>query len=206
MSSQKVNYYDAFHKFAHHCVIKLFLIPYYYTRYRVEIVGRENIPKRPYIIVSNHFSYSDPTIISMAISVPVAYIAKQELFKKKFLSPIITFLGAIPINRDKPAPSTLKIVKEAYKAKWPIAIFIEGTRNQNKDRITKLEQGAAFISKLCGGVQVLPLGISGGGKMFNKLRVKIGKPISFDAKLSIGEMTYLYGQAVADLAEMRLEL
>ena len=202
----KENFYDDFHELAHKCIIYSILIPYYHLKYKVKIFGTENIPKRPYIIASNHFSYSDPTILAIALKEPIAYVAKQELFDDKKLSGIITFLGSIPINREKPGPSSLKRVREAFNAGWPIGIFIEGTRNQSREYMTKLEPGAAFIAKFCGGAQVLPMGIQGGEQPGSELIVKIGQPIQFDEKLSLEELTLQYGQAIAELAGLQLQI
>ena len=188
------NYYDKVHQIIHYMVLYGVLHPFYYLRYKTKIIGRENIPKPPYLIVSNHYSYYDPTIISLASLSPVAYIAKKELFEEKsLLSKIITFLGAIPINREKPAPSTLKII-------------IEGTRNQSRETLTKLETGAAFIAKFAGGLPVLPLGIRGGNKPFGSLEVHIGEVIPFDKNLSLEELTLKYGQSIAKLADLELKL
>ena len=201
------NYYDKVHQIIHYMVLYGVLHPFYYLRYKTKIIGRENIPKPPYLIVSNHYSYYDPTIISLASLSPVAYIAKKELFEEKsLLSKIITFLGAIPINREKPAPSTLKIIKKVVSAKWPIGIFIEGTRNQSRETLTKLETGAAFIAKFAGGLPVLPLGIRGGNKPFGSLEVHIGEVIPFDKNLSLEELTLKYGQSISKLADLELKL
>lgn len=199
-------YYDSFHALCHRLIVYGILYPYYFLRYKCKIIGQENVPNdgRPYLIVSNHFSYSDPTIISMAVRGPVAYVAKQELFDDSLLSKTITFLGAIPINRDKPGPSTIKKIKEVLHKGWPVGIFIEGTRNKSRDNISKLEHGAAFLARLAGKIDVLPIGIQGGQKSFDKLTIKVGKLIPFDSNKSLDEMTWIYGQAVADLAELKL--
>lgn len=201
------NYYDQFHEIAHKAIIYGVLHPFYYLRYQTTILGRHNIPNTPYLIVSNHYSYYDPTIISLATLSPVAYIAKKELFdENSILSKTIAFLGAIPINRDKPVPSTLKTIKKVVQAKWPIGIFIEGTRNQSREFLSKLETGAAFIAKFAGGLPVLPLGIRGGNKLFGPLEVHIGEVIPFNANLSLDELTFQYGQAIANLANLQLKL
>lgn len=206
-NNSSIDYYDSIHGLAHYFLLYTFLYPYYFLRYRTQIHGQENVPKQgPFIVVCNHFSYSDPTIISMTMRQPVAYIAKKELFdgQKIGFSEFITFLGAIPINREKPGASTLKTIKKVLlEKKWPIGVFIEGTRNQSREELTKLETGAAFMSKLAGGVPVLPMGIKGGQETGDKLEIRVGSPILFDSKLSLEEMTIKYGKAVAELAGLR---
>lgn len=205
--SLNVDYYDSIHGLVHYFLLYTFLYPYYFLRYRTQIHGQENVPHHgPFIVVCNHFSYSDPTIISMTMRQPVAYIAKKELFEGQSagFSEFITYLGAISINREKPGASTLKTIKKVLlEKKWPIGVFIEGTRNQSREELSKLETGAAFMSKLAGGVPVLPMGIKGGQKTGDKLEIRVGNLIPFDSQLSLEEMTIIYGKAVAELAGLR---
>jgi 1-acyl-sn-glycerol-3-phosphate acyltransferase len=205
--AKKSNPYDSFHVFMHHCIMNLLLVPFYYLFYKFKVVGKENVPKGAFVLASNHYSYGDPTTIAIAVKRAIAYIAKKELFDDdSLLTKTITFLGAIPINREKPGTSTLKTVKEAAKAGWAIGIFVEGTRNKSREVFSKLETGAAFIAKLGGGLPVVPVGIRGGEKLFSSLEVHVGKPIVFDKTKSLEEMTLQYGQEVARLAGLRFEL
>ncbi len=50
--------------------------------FRLEVTGRENIPKEGgLIIISNHASLLDPLLVGAAITRPVACMAKEELFR-----------------------------------------------------------------------------------------------------------------------------
>ncbi|MDX1918581.1 MAG: lysophospholipid acyltransferase family protein [Candidatus Caenarcaniphilales bacterium] len=205
MSTQ--NPYDSWHRLSHLAIIYVLLHPYYHLSYRLRIEGHGNIPQSPFLIVSNHFSYSDPTLLSLTFRRPVAYLAKQELFQEKLLGPIISYLGAVPVNREKPAPSTLKKLKQIVSEQgWSIGIFIEGTRNLTRGKITKLEAGAAFIAKITGGISVVPVGIIGGEKKGDSLTVRVGEAIPFDPNLTLDQMTLKYGRAIASLSEQKLEI
>jgi 1-acyl-sn-glycerol-3-phosphate acyltransferase len=205
---EEVDFYTPIHAFSHQIAIGLVTM-YLNLRYKVTIEGQENIPtQKSFIVASNHFSYIDPAIVSMAVRQPIAYLAKQELFAGhgKFFGSLITFLGAVPLNREKPSPSTLKLVKKILlEKKWPLGIFIEGTRNLSRQKLGKLEQGAAFISKLCKGATVLPVGIEGGQNPGDKLFVRIGKAIEYQESLTGEQMTTLYGRAIALLAKLEFE-
>ena len=202
-----INKYDKFHKFGH-WLINTFVLNFYYNlNYKFRVYGRENLPKnKPFIIVSNHYSYSDPTIISLATYRANAYIAKKELFDDPKISELITFLGAIPINRENPSHATLKQFKKAIEAGWSVGIFIEGTRNQSREKLTRLLDGASFMAKFGGELDVIPLGIVGGGEKKQALEVYIGKPIKFNPELSLRQMTLIYGEQVAKLAKLKLEI
>ncbi len=197
--------YDKFHQLAHYSIIYGVLFPFYHLKFKTKFFGLENIPDEPVVVASNHYSYYDPTIISLTFRRPMAYIAKKELFDSSALSKTITFLGAIPINREKPGASSLKQAKKAFAAGWSVGIFIEGTRNKTRTELSNLEQGAAFFAKLGGGLPVVPMGIRGGQKAFDDLHIHVGKPIEFDKMASLEEMTLRYGQAVADLAGLEFK-
>ncbi len=201
------NPYDFVHKLSHKLIIFLILYPYYYLNYKFKVFGRENIPKETsFIVASNHFSYSDPTLLSIATHETIAFIAKKELFDDLKLKDIITYLGAIPIDREKPGLSTIKQLKKAIQNNWSIGIFIEGTRNESREKITRLQQGVAFFAKIGNNLPVLPIGIRGGQKKGDVLEIHIGEIIEFDKEKSLEEMTFIYGQKIAELANLKLEL
>ncbi|MFM9157087.1 MAG: lysophospholipid acyltransferase family protein, partial [Dolichospermum sp.] len=55
-----------------------------------KIYGAENVPRNgAVIVVSNHASYFDPPIVSSCVRRPVAYMAKEELFKVPVLAQAI---------------------------------------------------------------------------------------------------------------------
>ena len=69
--------------------------------FRLEINGKENLPKKKgFIIASNHISYLDPVIIGGSV-LPrkVAFMAKEGLFKKMFFSFMLSSLRAFPVIR-----------------------------------------------------------------------------------------------------------
>jgi len=200
--------YDKFHEICHSLIASLVFYPKYNLKYKLKVYGRDNIPSKgssssSFIIVSNHYSYEDPVIISLTTHKPIAYIAKQELFDDPKLSKWITFLGAIPLNREQTGHSTFKAAKQAIKAGWPLGIFIEGSRNQSRDELSNLERGAAFLARMGGRLQVLPLGIRGGQNKGDILEVHIGKTIPFREGASLEEQSIEYGKAVAELAGLK---
>ena len=70
--------------------------------FRLEIIGKENIPKKGgFIIASNHVSYLDPVVIGGAV-LPrrVSFMAKADLFNKTFNSFMLKRLRAFPVKRE----------------------------------------------------------------------------------------------------------
>ena len=80
--------------------------------YRIEIHGKENIPKdNKYLVCPNHLSTLDPPMMVGVMPRSVAFMAKKELFDIRFLRWWIDWLGAFSVNRESLAPSTIKTVK-----------------------------------------------------------------------------------------------
>ena len=145
----------------------------------MKVYGKENIPKdkKPFIVMSNHLSNNDPPILSTALMIPIAYMAKKELFSVPFLRWAITKLGAFSVDREKVEKTTIKATKEIIEKNWCLGIFLEGTRNKTPGVLGQPNLGAAYIAKI-NNVQILPVGILGSNKPFGPVIVKIGKLFS----------------------------
>mgnify|MGYP005767002003 CR=1 FL=1 len=70
--------------------------------YRAEINGLENIPKEgPLIFCGNHRTYLDPPLMVVTAKRDMRFLAKEELYKSKFLSFLGWVFEAIPVKRDE---------------------------------------------------------------------------------------------------------
>ena len=157
--------------------IWFFLKPFYCIFYRVKVIGRENLPKdkKLCIVMPNHLSNNDPPLLSATLNIPIAWMAKEELFKVPILGWLITILATFSVNREKLEKTTIKAAKEIVAKNWNLGIFLEGTRSKIPGQLGKPNAGPAYISNLT-GVPVLPVGIDGSNKLFGAITVKIGKP------------------------------
>src|SRR5262245_38264322 len=69
--------------------------------FRCRVVGRENWPVTGgALICANHQSYLDPPLVGLTCPRRLTYLGRTTLFESKLLSPIITFLDTIPIDRE----------------------------------------------------------------------------------------------------------
>ena len=94
-----------FQLFARFVVLKL-VLPLFY---KIEYVGRENIPTdRNFIVAGNHISYFDPVLAGEVVNQPLAYMGKIELFEKPLMAAICDGLGCFAVNREKLEVSTIK--------------------------------------------------------------------------------------------------
>lgn len=170
------NLYNWTAKLVQFVVIKFFFTPLYYLIYRLKVIGRENIPKSktPFIIMPNHLSNLDPPLISAVMNMPIAYMAKKELFDIPILKQLIIILGTFSVNREKVEKTTIKATKELIKKKWCLGMFLEGTRSKTPGYLSNPNIGPAYIANL-NNVPILPVGIIGSNKPFGPITVKIGK-------------------------------
>lgn len=181
---------------------------YYRVNYQLKIYGKDNIPKKnsKYLVVSNHFSYNDPGLLVRTLKEPLVFLAKQELFEGNFwFVTMIKMLNAIPVDREMPKKTTIQRFKTDTNYGWKGALFIEGTRNQSREKMTRLTTGAAFFARMLGKIDVLPVGIIGGEQKGDEFIVNIGEPIPFDSSVSLEELSVIYGKEISKLAHLQLE-
>ena len=169
--------------------------------YRLEVQGKENIPKdNGYIIAANHLSTLDPPLVCGVMNRGVAYMAKKELFENPFLRWWLDWLGAFAVDREKLGVSTIKTVMTIKKTGWVLGIFPQGTR-QEPGEISNITKGFASLAKStkCG---ILPVGITGTQEVkrfpfTGKIVVKIGKLIPYSD--DINGMVDAWGNAIQEL-------
>ena len=168
--------YDFIGRICQFIAIQFFIKPFYSVFYRVNVIGKENIPeeKTPCVVMPNHLSNNDPPLISASIDIPIAWMAKEELFKTPFLGWLITLLAAFSVNREKVEKTTIKAAKEIVAKNWSAGIFLEGTRSKTPGQLGKPNVGPAYIATLA-HIPILPIGIIGSNKLFGTITIKIGK-------------------------------
>ena len=120
--------------------------PLLHTYFRGKIYGAENVPQSgAVIIVSNHASYFDPPIVSSCVRRPVAYMAKEELFKVPVLAQAIKLYGAYPVSRGTADRNAIRAALEYLENGWAVGVFLEGTRTLD-GRISDPKRGAALLA------------------------------------------------------------
>ena len=177
-------YFNFWRKFFQRVVCKFWYGIQFKLMYRVEIEGKENIPKNnKYIACGNHLSTLDPFLVCFTLNRPIAFMAKKELFEGNSVKTwLVKRLGAFAVNREKPELATFKTVKEIFNTSWGLGIFPQGGTRKNK-KIEDIHKGFVLFAKKF-NADIVPISICGLEEYSKKFRgrdvkVIIGKPISY---------------------------
>lgn len=179
---------------------KIFLAPLVKKLFIKKVSGLNNLPKRNFILVSNHQSYLD-IIISGYICVPrkfhfIGQIDGWKGMAKIFIRIVYFIFGVIPLDRTKEKSRERAVEKaiEILKNGDTLVIYPEGRRSVNGE-IQEGKFGTARIF-LKTGVPMLPAGFEGTFELFppkGKLKVKriikvnVGSPLFFKKEFEEGK-------------------
>lgn len=197
---------ESFANWASYHLLKWSIVsPALHTYWRLNIYGAENVPQSGGLIaVSNHASYFDPPILSNCVGRPVAFMAKEELFKIPVLKQGIQLYGAYPVKRQMGDRTALRAATTAIESGWIAAIFLQGTRSDDA-KITDPKLGAAWIAAKA-QVPLLPVSLWGTEKILIKgsalpksapLTVRIGEVIPPPASTKKADLQAVTEQCAA---------
>src|SRR5438270_10535885 len=92
-------------------LVRGFLQPFFHIYFRLRRIGREHIPAAgPVILAANHRSFLDPFVIATMARRPMYYVAKKELFMRRWQGWVLNALGAFPVDRGA---SDLQMIETA---------------------------------------------------------------------------------------------
>jgi 1-acyl-sn-glycerol-3-phosphate acyltransferase len=165
--------------------IRAVLVPAFLIYFRLQRIGREHLPTRgPLLLAANHRSFLDPFVIGMLVRRPVYYMAKRELFQRRWQAWLLNSLGAFPVDRgagDREAVDTARAILERGDC---VVIFPEGTRV----RPGPLGAPRRGIGRLAleTGAPVAPVAVIGTEDVRRgwrirprKVRLRVGRPLRF---------------------------
>jgi 1-acyl-sn-glycerol-3-phosphate acyltransferase len=156
-------------------------IQFYFS---LERTGRRNIRKKgPVILAANHRSFLDPFLIGCCIRRPVYFVAKKELFEKRWQGWILNRLGAFPIRRGAADEESMATARGVLERGGALVIFPEGTRHR-KGPLAQPKRGVGRLA-LETGAPVVPIAILGSERARRGwkirpvwVRVRCGRPLT----------------------------
>ena len=157
-------------------------IQFYFS---LERTGRKNIPRKgPVILAANHRSFLDPFIIGCCVRRPVYFVAKKELFDKRWQGWILNRLGAFPIRRGEADEESMATARAVLERGGALVIFPEGTRHRHGP-LARPKRGVGRLA-LETGAPVVPIAILGSERARRGwrirpvwVRVRCGRPLTF---------------------------
>lgn len=151
-----------------------------------KVYGRENfIEEGAAILASNHQSYLDPPCVGMACRNEIYYLARNTLYQRPLIGPLLKRLNTVPVDRDRGDVSSIKTIIRLVRAGNRVIIFPEGTRSSD-GKLQPARAGLGMIIaktlapvvpvRVFGSFEALP---RGGGLKPGPISVVVGKPIRF---------------------------
>lgn len=157
------------------------------------------------LVLSSHQSHLDPLLLGLACDRRLASLARSSLYKGP-LAPIITALGAIPIDRESPGVSSMRTVIAALKRGVAVVVFPEGTRSTDGN-LGRLKAGFTVLARRS-GVPILPVAIVGAWECWPKGSIIPGPGrirLEFGQLITPEEFNLLDDDSLLELCQVRLQ-
>jgi glycerol-3-phosphate dehydrogenase (NAD(P)+) len=166
---------------------RVFMTPFFLLYFRLGRTGRDHGQVRGGLIVAaNHRSFLDPFVIGAALPWrrPMNYVAKIELFERRWQGWLLSRLGAFPIRRGESDEMSVQTARLAVERGGAVCIFPEGTRIRRGTLATP-KRGVGRLA-LQTGAPVLPTAVYGSERVRRgwrvrprQVRVRLGKAMTF---------------------------
>jgi len=132
----------------------------------MRVEGLDHLPQEgACILVANHLTNLDVFPMQLALTRPLFFMAKSELFTHKLMGWFIRQLGAFPVQRGASDQWALAHSRKLLDHGLVLAIFPEGTRSRGGLSVAKTGAARLAIEK---NVPIVPLAISGTQCLFKK--------------------------------------
>src|SRR2546423_9881595 len=127
--------------------------------------------KGPLIVAANHRSFLDPFVIAVSLPwrKPMCFVAKRELFEKRWQGWLLSRLGAFPIRRGESDEDAMTTARMILERAGTVCIFPEGTRIRSGSLGTP-KRGVGRLA-LQTGAPVLPVAVLGSERVRRGWRV-----------------------------------
>lgn len=128
--------------------------------FRGRVFGTRHVPRQGgVLLVSNHQSFFDPVLATLAIPRECNYMARDTLFHHRLLRRVIESLNAFPVKRATADMRAIKETLRRLKQGKVVLTFPEGTRTTD-GRIGPMRAGVVLLARKA-RVPIVPMLILG---------------------------------------------
>ena len=187
---------------------------------RFEFAGLRHIPEKgPAIVAANHRSYFDVYALGAALAKRgrlARFLSKKELFDAPVVGPMVTAMGAIPVDRGSGSDAPLDATAEALDAGEVVVILPQGTIPRGEAFFEPQMNGRPGVVRLqrMSGAPIVPISLWGTEhvwprsarvpNMFNivnppKVRVRAGEALLLPDSVGLADGTELVMSSIFDL-------
>ncbi|HEX5982697.1 MAG TPA: 1-acyl-sn-glycerol-3-phosphate acyltransferase [Solirubrobacterales bacterium] len=170
-----------------YCVARTFLLPFFLVYFRLGRLGRDyGKVKGGVIVAANHRSFLDPFVVGACLPWrrPMNYMAKVELFERRWQGWMLSRLGAFPVRRGESDEDSMLTARMIAERGGAVCIFPEGTRIR-RGTLANPKRGVGRLALQTGAV-VIPTAVLGTEHVRRgwrirprKVKVRLGPPMTF---------------------------
>jgi glycerol-3-phosphate dehydrogenase (NAD(P)+) len=168
-------------------VARFLMTPFFLVYFRYARTGREHARvKGGLIVAANHRSFLDPFVVGGCLPWrrPMNYVAKVELFERRWQGWLLSRLGAFPVRRGESDEDSMETARQVVERGGTVCIFPEGTRIRTGS-LAPPKRGVGRLV-LQTGAPVIPTAVLGTEHVRRgwrirprKVKVRLGRVMTF---------------------------
>jgi glycerol-3-phosphate dehydrogenase (NAD(P)+) len=168
-------------------IARAVLQPFFLIYFRLSRTGRGHARvKGGMIVAANHRSFLDPFVVGACLPWrrPMNYMAKVELFERRWQGWLLSRLGAFPIRRGSSDEESMLTARMIVERGGAVCVFPEGTRIR-RGTLAEPKRGVGRLALQTGAV-VIPTAVLGTENVRRgwrirprKVKVRLGKAMTF---------------------------
>lgn len=157
------------------CILGLYDLAAWVSGFSLEpqvVLGRENIPRSPCLVIANHRGVIEPRILWGLYGLGknwIHFMTKEETFFKKIYGPLCYTAGMISVRRGEGDKGAIDTAVNYLRNGHNVGVMPEGTRGGAAlKKLMEFKNGAAYIA-LRANVPISPVAIIGSEEYMAKL-------------------------------------